>query len=110
MAIVQSLFAQMATCSKKCFNSTTIKENPREVVVLLKRLGKAQGFSPNLVSSEERDGKLYVNFVDYKKEPDKTKEVLSLKEAFIKVLRHLQISHETTDSKDTYIVNLPPLK
>ena len=110
MAIAQSLFAQMATCSKKCFNSTTIKDNPREIVVLLKKLSKAWGFPSDLVSSEERDGKLYIHFADYKKEPNKTKAVLNLKEVFVKVLRHLQISHETTDSKDIYIVNLPKPK
>ncbi|MEK7566075.1 MAG: hypothetical protein AAB494_00165, partial [Patescibacteria group bacterium] len=71
-----------------------------------KKLSKIQGFTSELVSSEEICGKLYVHFADYKKEPNKTKAVLNLKGVFIRILRHLKINHETTDSKDVYIVNL----
>ena len=110
MAIVKSLFAQMIACSKNCFGSTTIlsiRDSPREIVVFLERLSKALRFPSDLFSSEEKDRKLYIHFVDYKEEPSRKEAVLNLKVAFVEILRFLQISHETTDSKDTYIVNLP---
>jgi len=111
MAIAQDLIFKMAAYSKKRLNLTTVKNNPREIMVLLKKLSKAQGFSSDeLVSSEEKNGKLYVRFADYKKDPSKTTAVLNLKVIFVEVLKFLQIDHETTDNKDIYIVNLTPPK
>jgi len=100
-------FVPMATgCAGRCSETINISDDPREIIVLLKRLAKIKQFPSDLVSSEEKDGKLFIRFVDYEKEPDKTEPVLGLKVALVKVLRHLKIGHEATDDKNVYVVHL----